>query len=175
MTQKEKQKHFNSIVLGDNFDIPFVNSILEENRWFSLAAAILIRDLNEVMDVKSVGELKRDYALSLTANSYSAVSRFLRYRELREEHKSDSMDVINTFLDKKIPKIKNFENDLKVADLCANSEKDDIISEQFAEILVSQQQYTRAKEIYLKLSLKNPEKSVYFAVRIEEIMRLKRQ
>lgn len=46
---------------------------------------------------------------------------------------------------------------------------DDGISETLASILVAQGQNEQAKEIYLKLSLKNPEKSRYFVSLIEQL------
>ncbi|MDD3107988.1 MAG: hypothetical protein PHV49_02100 [Alistipes sp.] len=50
-------------------------------------------------------------------------------------------------------------------DLAADSvtEDPDLISEELAEIYVQQAHYTKAKAIYVKLSLLYPEKSVYFA------------
>ncbi|RXK52221.1 hypothetical protein [Aquirufa rosea] len=43
------------------------------------------------------------------------------------------------------------------------------VSETFAKILESQEKYERAIEMYEKLSLIKPEKSVYFAARISEL------
>jgi hypothetical protein len=49
---------------------------------------------------------------------------------------------------------------------------DEIITEKFADLLVSQSKFQEAIESFQKLSLKFPEKSVYFAARIEEIRNL---
>ncbi len=57
----------------------------------------------------------------------------------------------------------------------ASEENDDIVTETFANILFSQGNYEKAIEAFKKLSLKFPEKSIYFAARIEEIQfKLKR-
>lgn len=53
------------------------------------------------------------------------------------------------------------------------SESDELITETLAMIYFEQKKYDRALEAFQKLSLKYPEKSVYFASRIEEIEKLK--
>ena len=52
-------------------------------------------------------------------------------------------------------------------------ENDEIITEPLANIYFQQKNYDKALDAYKKLSLKYPEKSVYFASRIEEIENLK--
>ena len=57
------------------------------------------------------------------------------------------------------------------ADMAEKSvaENDDIVTETFANILLSQGKYEKALSAFTKLSLKYPEKSIYFAARIEEV------
>lgn len=50
---------------------------------------------------------------------------------------------------------------------------DEIITETLAMLFFEQKKYNKALEAFRKLSLKYPEKSVYFASRIEEIEKLK--
>ena len=50
---------------------------------------------------------------------------------------------------------------------------DDVVSETLAEIWAKQRQYQTAIHIYQKLSLLNPNKSAYFAQKIQEIQLLK--
>ncbi len=59
----------------------------------------------------------------------------------------------------------------KVFELAEESlrEKEDIVSETLAKILIEQGRYKKALKMYKRLSLKFPEKSGYFAVRIEKI------
>ena len=53
------------------------------------------------------------------------------------------------------------------------SENDEIVTETLAMIYFQQKKYDKALESFRKLSLKYPEKSAYFASRIEEIENLK--
>ncbi|WP_346862812.1 hypothetical protein [uncultured Draconibacterium sp.] len=53
------------------------------------------------------------------------------------------------------------------------AENDEIITETLASIYFQQKNYEKAQRAYQKLSLKYPEKSVYFAARIKEIEVLK--
>ena len=55
----------------------------------------------------------------------------------------------------------------------STSENDEIITETLANILLQQKNYEKAQDAYRKLSLKYPEKSVYFATRIKEIEKIK--
>ena len=48
-------------------------------------------------------------------------------------------------------------------------EEDDMVSEELAEVYLGQGLNDEAKEIYRKLSLLNPEKSIYFAKLIAKI------
>lgn len=63
------------------------------------------------------------------------------------------------------------ENRLNVAEKSV-TENDELITETLASIYFQQKNYEKAKESYQKLSLKYPEKSIYFAARIKEIEKI---
>lgn len=58
-----------------------------------------------------------------------------------------------------------------VFEMAVNSiaKEDDLASESLAEIMLKQGKYDKAIEMYRKLSLRNPQKNVYFARKIEDI------
>ncbi|MHA8060801.1 hypothetical protein PQG22_05945 [Aquirufa beregesia] len=84
----------------------------------------------------------------------------------------EQLQVIDDFL-QNLPSIarpkKNLkEEDSDVLDL-AELKNATPVSETFAKILERQEKYERAIEMYEKLSLIKPEKSLYFATRISEL------
>jgi hypothetical protein len=69
---------------------------------------------------------------------------------------------------------KNLSNSyVKEVEENSTIENSGIVTETLATIYFQQRNYEKAQETYEKLSLKYPEKSVYFATRIKEIEKLK--
>lgn len=92
----------------------------------------------------------------------------------REPRKSGKMALIDNFLnssgsEKRI--LPEEEKETSNEDFSAGSvvESDDLMSETLANIHIKQKRYQKAVEIFERLSLKYPEKSVYFARRIKEM------
>ena len=63
------------------------------------------------------------------------------------------------------------DSDQQPVDLAAKAVaiNDEIVTEKFANLLVRQKKVEEAINVFEKLSLKFPEKSIYFAARIEEV------
>ncbi|NQU86214.1 MAG: hypothetical protein HQ541_10680 [Mariniphaga sp.] len=89
----------------------------------------------------------------------------------------DEKDLINNFITSQ-PSLRikpNDEIEISHNDFSKDSvsENEEFITETFADILVQQKKYDKAIYAFKKLSLKFPEKNVYFAGRIEEIKKFK--
>ena len=98
-----------------------------------------------------------------------------------DENKNQGESLIDKFLQTGPQKIRPVATDAETAQVSENkkvieesvTEKDDFITETLANIYFQQKNYEKAIESFKKLSLKYPEKSVYFASRIKEIEKIK--
>ena len=82
-----------------------------------------------------------------------------------------TLDVIDRFLEKGDVRIRPKEETATGEDISVDSvtEDPDLVSEELAEIYLNQGLKSKAREIYAKLSLLYPKKSVYFAEIIHRI------
>ena len=95
-----------------------------------------------------------------TQDNNSLIDRFLNGNQASSGIKKDGADVSASSENKEFLQQSVAEND-------------ELITETLAAIYFQQKSYEKAQHAYQKLSLKYPEKSVYFAARIKEIEVLK--
>lgn len=89
----------------------------------------------------------------------------------KKQPKKATKDLIEKFIQKEpnIPKGRLPDADNRDLSVANRTEQGELFSETLAKIYIRQQLYDKAIATYIKLSLKYPEKSVYFANRIEKI------
>ena len=130
---------------GGEVDVVALKEVLAKYPWFEAARALEKQSQNEAnarysVDVEKIAE----------ESSGEIISRFLRkgdYKIVAEEGDVEGEIMVEANID----------------------EEDDLVSEELAEIYISQGLRKEAIEIYRKLSLLNSEKSIYFAEKIENI------
>ncbi len=101
----------------------------------------------------------------------------LEKHDRRQNTRSRSLDLIESFLNNNnTDTIRSKEEPSKKEAIVSkstekqsNTDNDDILTETLAKIYIKQQQYDKAIDIFRKLGLKYPEKSSYFASRINEL------
>ncbi len=96
--------------------------------------------------------------------------------ELSNKLPKDKKNLIDSFLEKSesLERIGSKESKLKGdISIASTYESDDIMTETYAELLVQQKKYAKAKEVYEKLILKFPKKKTYFAIQIKKVESLK--
>lgn len=136
-------------------------NLVERYAWYTTArqlhincderCAALQRLLMQNRDVSSLELCDVDIERLTEETSGEIIDRFLKldsYRIAADEAEGEAEDI-------------QLEPDLE--------DEDDVESEELAEIYANQGLKSEAIEIYRKLSLLNPEKSVYFAEKIENI------
>ena len=123
-----------------------VAELLTEYPWYEVA---------RVLKAQAEGAQRPRYEVDIEKIAEESegeiISRFLRkgdYRIVAEEGEAEGYDV---------------QTEAELDD------EDDLVSEELAEIYLSQGLKTQAIEIFRKLSLLNTEKSVYFAEKIKKI------
>ena len=116
---------------------------------------------------------------SLSIDKLQAASSVYQLKGDEENESGNSL--IDKFLTSNSGSLSKSRNEEEVPESANNkellerstAENDELITETLASIYFKQKNYEKAQEAYQKLSLKYPEKSVYFATRIKEIEVLK--
>lgn len=100
-------------------------------------------------------------------------------QDKRQATRSRSLDLISSFLNNDNAEIitpraiysaeTSKKSDIQREETQSNADNDDILTETLARIYIKQGQFDKAINIFRKLGLKYPEKSSYFASRINEL------
>ena len=127
----------------------------------------------EIEKISDDAELSFNQWLEYTekGKADSAADKKPSLKVKRKEKPESNVALIDHFLQQQSsnpPKRAEFFNPQKVA---AKSQEEDftVVSETLAKIYAQQEKYELATQAYNALSLKYPEKSVYFAARLKEI------
>ncbi|MDR0559044.1 MAG: tetratricopeptide repeat protein [Prevotellaceae bacterium] len=142
---------------------------LEKKNEFASETAKLLQHTRQESNVATVREREAQNSVDFSSwnTEYFSTNDFFGENAVEDERSRD--DLIETFI-KNNPKIIPAENgEAKEIDMRNSSEINDIASEILAEIYEKQGLYEQAIECYKKLSLDNPEKSIYFAGKIDRI------
>lgn len=126
--------------------------------WFSALRRELILRSELKDELSVVVEASRHYGQSVSLDADLLL-------------KLSSDEIIDRFLDQKDLRIvaESGEPDGEVVTEADLDDEDDLVSEDLAQVYINQGLYSEAIAIYRRLSLQNPEKSVYFAEIIEEL------
>lgn len=160
-----------------NEDIILLKKISSTYSWFTLSSVFLMKYYRRSDYIYS--RIKKDIALNLIACNYydilSAKNAFLAIppvvtsdssEDAIETEQADNDDVVNIFLTKKITKI---NPNTTVEEIDVDSQYDEALLEEVGEIMIKQEDYFQALDIYRKLILQFPEKKDYFAIIIEDL------
>ena len=123
---------------------------------------------------------KQENKINFKKNEYSFSEwiSIIQIKKIDRSGKKSNNEIINLFLEKK-PTItkKSKQKFYKASENAKKSiqENNEIISETLAKVYIRQEHYEKAISIYQKLSLKYPQKSIYFADQINLINKLKKK
>ena len=152
---------------GGQLAVEAVDELLKRYEWFSTA-----RIVREHLTGKD-DELLKIVCAGRTASSLKRLPIDIAKLLNREPVKASTDEIIDKFLQfgdyRIVADGDSADNRDDIRTEAEFSDEDDIVSEELAEIYLSQGLKSEALAIYRKLSLLNTEKSVYFAEIIDKI------
>lgn len=131
-------------------------------------------EINELRDMG--GESDEDKSLMVVMSFSEWLLHFKSTSERQREETKDQKALKTMWQKEKLAAAIEEENEEipeTVFEMAVNSisKEEGLVSESLADIYIKQGKYDRAIEMYRKLSLRNPQKSAYFARKIEEALK----
>lgn len=141
---------------------------------YFLHLGIQVPEKHKDISPKEEPEQDKDKSLMVVMSFSEWLIHFKTKGEREKEEVEDQKALKTMWQKEKLAAALEEENEEipeNVFEMAVNSiaKEDDLASESLAEIMVKQGKYDKAIEMYRKLSLRNPQKSVYFARKIEDI------
>lgn len=174
-----------------------LKGVVEEYPFFQAARMLWIKNLHLLDHISLNNELKIaaahisnreklyfllnnfDFLNKVELLDYEKINKAYKLEELPEKEKqsdkNENISLIDNFLQKQnVEKIKIDTSKNKIEDFSVKSsqENEDLMTETLANIYIKQKHFSKAINIFEKLCLKYPEKSIYFAARIKEAEKL---
>ena len=180
-------------LLNENTAVELKN-LTEKYPWFQLAWLLYLKNLKHIESPDYNSVLKKTAVrISDSKLLYNFLNSGFQKKQYKIEFENqiqvlDESEIenhgnslIDKFLSSNSGKIRNFHDEVNGTELenrieiieKSIAENDDIITETLAAIYLQQKNYEKALDAYKKLSLKYPEKSIYFATQIKEIEKIK--
>jgi hypothetical protein len=198
MNSQEFLRYVRNPAMLDATTLSQLELLVVEHPWFQTGWILYLKNL-EVLQHPAFQPVLNETALRVTDRKWLKNLIENRYRkgksrEMPEDYQLDIADIPegepSPAPAEKSDKTRLIENFLeqgavfkttlpgeaveKPVDLAARAVaiNDDIVTEKFANLLLRQSKFNEAIDAFEKLSLKYPEKSIYFAARIEEVKKL---
>ncbi len=168
--------------------------LTEKYPWFQLGWMLYLKNLKQIESPEYNSVLKKTAVrISDSKLLYNFLNSGFRKKLYKiefenqiqvldeSEIENNGNSLIDKFLSSNSGKIRNFHDEVNGTELenrieiieKSTAENDDFITETLASIYFQQKNYEKALNAYKKLSLKYPEKSIYFATQIKEIEKIK--
>lgn len=157
--------------------MPYLKNLkqIESNGYHSVLKKTVVRipDTKLLQNFLNSGFQRRSYR-------FDYENQVQIFNDFGEENTS-SNTLIDKFLSVDSVSLRNISGEIKNPETESRieiieksvAENDDFITETLASIYFQQKNYEKALDAYKKLSLKYPEKSIYFATQIKEIEKIK--
>jgi len=160
-------------------DKPLISPVYTEDYFLQQGEKVSVElpeEIDSLIPVEDEDEAAKSLMVMMSFSEW-----LLHFKNTAQKQKEETKDqrALKTMWQKeKLAAAMEEENEEipeNVFEMAVNSiaKEDGLASESLAEIYIKQGKYDRAVDMYRKLSLRNPQKNTYFALKIEEILKEK--